>query len=831
MRTGICAIQQTLTPESAAVVKQAVTLARRRGHAQVTPLHVASVLLASPTGLLRSSCLSSHSHPLQCKALELCFNVALNRLPGAASSGPILGGPHLSPSHPTSLSNALIAAFKRAQAHQRRGSVESQQQPILALKIELEQLVISILDDPSVSRVMREAGFSSSHVKSRVEQAVSIEVVSCDPARPKKTPIEPLRLARAKSDEEVSSADDASTIIESILGKKRNTVVIGESVASSDKVVRSAIDKLESKSSVQFLSFPVLSMRNLSRDETERKLSEFRVLMRSVYAGRSVVLYLGDIEGISEFWLNHVENRRGYHFCSLENVVMEIKKWCCGGLIAESKRVWVVGVATSSSYIKCKGGQPSLESVWELHPITLPSCSLSLTLSFSPLQAEARREAKRSMSKWMLLGHRGDESDSKKPAACCDDCILNFNKEGQVMSAACTMGISSTVAANGLPSWLQRYKDEKAGDPLESQVGAVNFKNICKKWSSFCSAFHRDSSLQYPDKLLKFSSAHASPMTSSPSSNFPRDHLAWPQLSKEEEAEIDDHQDNSPYETKPELLSNPNSSPNSASSSEIMVDLEDYCPGFAKHTSENVKMLTNALESMVPWQRDAIPLFVDTILRCRSRKSREATWMTFSGTDSIGMEKVARELGKTVYGSHAFFVSVAASLENITELPSRKRAREEIVESDYLHRFAEAVNENPHRVFFLVGFDQADNVSKHGITRAMQTGKLSVGNEESVSLQDAIIIIINNDGHDSIQSGGSPKRRQVSEDKEEGEFLEEDEANEGDPNEKTNQTTITCGMLDLNVAIEDDLNDEDNNPEGGIMDLVDGKFIFNIQEV
>ncbi|TVU29817.1 hypothetical protein EJB05_21404, partial [Eragrostis curvula] len=52
-----------------------------RGNAQVTPLHVASAMLASPQGLLRAACLRSHSHPLQCKALELCFNVALNRLP------------------------------------------------------------------------------------------------------------------------------------------------------------------------------------------------------------------------------------------------------------------------------------------------------------------------------------------------------------------------------------------------------------------------------------------------------------------------------------------------------------------------------------------------------------------------------------------------------------------------------------------------------------------------------------------------------------------------------------------------------------------------------
>ena len=176
MRAGICTIQlQALSIEAETTVKQAVGLARRRGHSHVTPLHVATAMLASSSGVLRRACLHCHSHPLQCKALELCFNVALNRLP-TSTPNPLFGPQYPNPC----LSNALVAAFKRAQAHQRRGSIENQQQqqqqPILALKIELEQLVISILDDPSVSRVMREAGFSSTQVKNMVEKAVSLEV-------------------------------------------------------------------------------------------------------------------------------------------------------------------------------------------------------------------------------------------------------------------------------------------------------------------------------------------------------------------------------------------------------------------------------------------------------------------------------------------------------------------------------------------------------------------------------------------------------------------------------------------------------------------------------
>ncbi|KAL0426651.1 UNVERIFIED_CONTAM: protein SMAX1-LIKE 5 [Sesamum latifolium] len=173
MRAGACAAQ-TLSPEAASVLKHSLSLARRRGHAQLTPLHVAATLLSSRPSLLKRACLKSQphhqpSHPLQSRALELCFNVALNRLP--ASPGPLLQAQ-------PALSNALVAALKRAQAHQRRGSIEqNQQQPLIAIKVELEQLILSILDDPSVSRVMREAGFSSTSVKNNLEESNSVSSV------------------------------------------------------------------------------------------------------------------------------------------------------------------------------------------------------------------------------------------------------------------------------------------------------------------------------------------------------------------------------------------------------------------------------------------------------------------------------------------------------------------------------------------------------------------------------------------------------------------------------------------------------------------------------
>ena len=414
MRTGGCSIQQSLTPEAAAIVKQAINLARRRGHAQVTPIHIASVMLASPNGLLRGACLKSHSHPLQCKALELCFNVALNRLPTTTPT-PILG-PH---SHYPTLANALMAAFKRAQAHQRRGSIESQQQPILALKIEIEQLVISILDDPSVSRVMREAGFSSTHVKSNVEQNVSSlegcsqtttittnnnnNNISCNKNNVyvKCETVSPLDFhfsgANLHRDSKIISlnllssqarAEDVSSLIDWWTNKKEKSsvVLVGECLSTCEGVVRGFKERVDKGDEqvplefryLQFLNCPLSSMKNLSREEIDLKLGEIRCVLKGCL-GRGVVLYLGDLKWVAEYWAYYGEQRRHY-YCPIEHLVMGLRRLVFGNLEI-SGRLWLMGIATFNSYLKCKSGFPSLETLLDLHPLTTPAGSLDLSLN------------------------------------------------------------------------------------------------------------------------------------------------------------------------------------------------------------------------------------------------------------------------------------------------------------------------------------------------------------------------------------------------------------------------------------------------------------------
>ncbi|KAK1669208.1 hypothetical protein QYE76_057367 [Lolium multiflorum] len=149
--------EEAMGEEAAGVVQQAVCLARSRGHAQVTPLHIASAMLSvSAAGVLRAACLRSQSHLLQLNELDLCLDVALDRLAYAPIHMPRGndGGWHVGPVP----SNAFVAALKRALAHgRRRGDVDGG-------KVELKDLAVSVLDDPTVDRVVSTAGFSSSQL-------------------------------------------------------------------------------------------------------------------------------------------------------------------------------------------------------------------------------------------------------------------------------------------------------------------------------------------------------------------------------------------------------------------------------------------------------------------------------------------------------------------------------------------------------------------------------------------------------------------------------------------------------------------------------------------
>ncbi|KAG2403217.1 Protein SMAX1-LIKE 3 [Vigna angularis] len=742
MRAGVCSIQlQALTPEAATLVKQAVTLATRRGHAQVTPLHIATVMLATSTGLLRKACLQCHSHPLQYKALELCFNVSLNRLP-ASTPSPLLSASY---SATPSLSNAL----------------------------------------------------SVDHVN-----------------------------------DETAGVDDVTSALNSLVSKRRNTVIVGESLASAEGVARGVMQRLEN---------PQGELRNISKEEVERKLLELRSLVKS-HVGRGFILYLGDLKWLFEFWSSYCEQRTNY-YSSVEHMVMELKKLIGGN--GENGRLWLMGIATFRTYMKGKACHPSLETIWDLHPFTVPVGSLSLGLNFdSDFQVQER-------SKATFKESFEERAKVRKHLTCCRDCSLNFEKEAK--SIANSITISKRDCTTSLPTWLKNCKEERS-HVMDDQENS-KLKEIGKKWNSFCSSAHG-----YPSNLEKqflfISSSPSSPTSASSherKSSFNLTHLNWPVISEPKEVPkecqlyTETTVSDECYEgnlimfmperniPRPDLLSNPNSSPNSASSSEAAEGL-DSTQMFKEHNDENLKILSDALQKKVPQNKEMAKEIASSVLLSRSgmrkgenhlvkREDRQETWFFFLGMDSRAKEMVSKELAKVVFGSYSNFVPIGVSSfstsrggDSTNEESKNKRPRDEFGGS-YLQRFGEAVNENPHRVFFMEDLEQVDHFSKKGVKKAIENGTITLPCGESVPLKDAIVIF-SCENFSSASKASSPARTtSPSSD----ENMEKDNLN-------NSEEKIPCLSLDLNMAIEVDAQKNVHLDEvtAEILELVDNQIKFQV---
>lgn len=384
MRAGLSTIQQTLTPEAAAVLTQSIGEAARRSHGQATPLHVVAMLLEAPGGLLRQACARSHnsqsssSHPLRCRALELCFSVALDRLPAAAAAA-----------EPT-ISNALMAALKRAQANQRRGFPEQHQPPLHAVKVDLEQLVMSILDDPSVSRVMREASFSSTAVKAAIEQSLPSSSSSSSAAASRKVYLNPrLHYPHSSGGAYRPREDEVKRVLD-ILSRptKRNPILVGDhDLDATLQQVLQRIRSLDAPSplrNAQILPFAKEIASAADHSLLPAKIRELgSSIESSISSGDSaVILDLGDLK-----WLADSPSGAGKPAISeaIRATVQEMARlW---KHFQGNSRLWLVGAAASPTYLRCQVYHPTMENDLDLQPVLIASRS-TLDPSFSSDQID-----------------------------------------------------------------------------------------------------------------------------------------------------------------------------------------------------------------------------------------------------------------------------------------------------------------------------------------------------------------------------------------------------------------------------------------------------------
>ncbi|XP_077238253.1 double Clp-N motif-containing P-loop nucleoside triphosphate hydrolases superfamily protein [Tasmannia lanceolata] len=533
MRTGLSTIQQTLTPEAASVLNHSIAEAGRRNHGQTTPLHVAATLLASPSGYLRQACIRSHpnsSHPLQCRALELCFSVALERLPSAQNLSPGLEPP---------ISNALMAALKRAQAHQRRGCPEQQQQPLLAVKVELEQLIVSILDDPSVSRVMREASFSSPAVKATIEQSLnssgSVNSSTIGGGggglglgfRPNSTMNRNLymnpRLQPGSCEQSGQQRrEEVKRVIDILLrSKKKNPVLVGES--EPEIVMRELLQRIEKNEIGEGMikNVQVVSLQKefgSDRSQITMKLKELGNLIEnrisSTRGCNGVVLDLGDLK-----WL--VEQPMRFGVPGSGSIQQQILSETGRAVIAEmgkllarfgegNHRLWLIGTATCETYLRCQVYHPSMENDWDLQAVPITARSPIPGL-FPRLRGNgilsSSVESLTPIKGFPIEGttcstkRQSENTDPAREVNCCPTCLKNYEHElTKLLGKECEKPTSDAKpeSRQPLPQWMQIAKLNNGGIKAVEQPQSKDEELILKqkteelqrKWNDTCRHLH-----------------------------------------------------------------------------------------------------------------------------------------------------------------------------------------------------------------------------------------------------------------------------------------------------------------------------------------------------
>ncbi|XP_061376577.1 protein SMAX1-LIKE 8-like [Gastrolobium bilobum] len=484
MPTPVGVARQCLTAEAARALDEAVSVARRRGHAQTTSLHAVSALLSLPSSsVLRDACSrarnSAYSPRLQFKALDLCLSVSLDRAPSSHNN--------LSSDHEPPVSNSLMAAIKRSQANQRRHPdnfhlyhnhpqqlqqlqqpqqpQQQQQQPfsVSSVKVELQHLILSILDDPVVSRVFAEAGFRSSEIKLAILRPLphlfrsrGPPIFLCNlPDQPRRSFSFPFfsgfgEKEVKEEDEEEVDVNNFRRIGEVLVRSRgRNPLLLGACANDALRRFTEAVEKM--KGGVLPLELCGLrvvcigkEMENLDGDVLGSRLKEV-ALMAEKSVGPGLVVSFGDLKGfLNDGCVNKVRL-----------VVGELAKL----LQLHYDKFWLLGAAASyESYLKFVGRFPSIEKDWDLQLLPITS------VRASSLHAESYQRPRSSLMDSFVPfgGFFPSQSDLKGPLNGSLYCVPHCHQYGErceheVLAASKERFTASAAEPYqpNLPPWLQ----------------------------------------------------------------------------------------------------------------------------------------------------------------------------------------------------------------------------------------------------------------------------------------------------------------------------------------------------------------------------------------
>ncbi|KAK8509006.1 hypothetical protein V6N12_016850 [Hibiscus sabdariffa] len=138
-----------------------------------------------------------------------------------------------------------------------------------------------------------------------------------------------------------------------------------------------------------------------------------------------------------------------------------------------------------------------------------------------------------------------------------------------------------------------------------------------------------------------------------------------------------------------------------------------------------------------------------TYMKCKTgHLSLETIWELYPLTisaDSLRLGlNLERELTRHIFDSQTNFASISLSdfgSKRADSNQDNKRKRSyESGSGDVLQRFSDALNENPHKVFFVEDIQHVDYCCLKRIKQAIESRKVTVSDGVTVPVMDAIVI-------------------------------------------------------------------------------------------
>ncbi|XP_051143171.1 protein SMAX1-LIKE 6-like [Andrographis paniculata] len=775
MPTAVSAARQCLTQEAGCALDDAVAVARRRGHAQTTSLHMVSSLLSLPRSALREACtrtrtISAYSSRVQFKALELSLSVSLDRLPSSQQGVKIEEPP---------VSNSLMAAIKRSQASQRRqpenySFYQQQQQQyascssaIPVVKVELQNLIISILDDPLVSRVFAEAGFRSSDIKLATLRPPGNSTFHAHHlfgycSRYKRT-VPPLFLCNltASGNESITEAarggrgfsfpfmgcfsadDENSRRIGEIMSrdKKRCPLLLGVSAGDAltnfletvQKRIKGILPEELNGLRVVCIKDEISRYLNGDSDEGPLKLrfgEMERLVMEERVTGAGVVVNLGFLNALAG------------DAAALDRLNYLVRKLADLQEVHRG-RFWLIGAAaTHEVHSKVLSKFPTIDEDWDLE--ILPMTSLKFSMGGGTYPRSSLMGSFVPLGGFFSMPSETQSSVSNNAWQYTTRCHLCNEKCEQEIAAVSNGGSCGEQCKSSLPSWLQNAELNASVKGKDDTV-LLNAKimSIRKKWDGVCQQHHLNQSfskgltqqIEYRQHPCVLGFQVVGDDTSCVRSNRSNESSNEAGNKNVSSSLSTDLQQGSSLKGLSSLdaLSMAN---NRSISSELLSDSKA-----SKFYVKDPKTIYAALARRVHQQEDAINDIVETITQCRTKPtSRKSLWINCRGPDRLGKKKLAIALAELLYGSTESLVYIDLSFPDeisqtdavvISQVTNKYEITMRGTVVDYL---VEKLSKKPS-IVFIENIDNADMVVQNSLSQAMKTDRfIDVrGREASVS--------------------------------------------------------------------------------------------------